>query len=416
MAHHNKPQTDFSLYNQFNFEMDENMAHAVLDSVLDNLDDLLLEHLPAPVPAPLPASPQLDVTNSPLPLAMSQMGSKTASYNSLTSLDTLSSAPERLERDSSRASLLSGCVTRIVPFDPSGSLRLQLKDYVFISKDCTRRLADYVAREPWGAECGLLYKYLDYIFRCQAFKRQTIEVDDGSHQFLVFHSGLQRRRDGEALFVLLVPNKKYVAQSWRVQFGNIRNSFVSRRELLAKLKEPHVVEDYLPQRTRFEASPIDAVYDHRLPIAVDWEERLTTNKDRLCRVLGSVAFFDRNWRFLRLSELAQAFEAALARTRRRRDIAPERLAVAQGFVDSKHHKFRMELLLPLSVEFPRGSGAWFAFALAIARQSDGEAYMAKSLLTMDMAYANARLVGYVRSEWLFYGAGSHSHSKRCKFK
>ena len=169
------------------------------------------------------------------------------------------------EQTQNISNVFNGCSTKIIQFEPINDIKLQLKDYVFISKDCTRRLGQYVVKENWGKEYGLLYKYLDYIFRCQAFKRQIIEIND---KYLIFHSGLQRRCDNQFLYVLLVPNKKYVAQKWRVQFGNIKNSFLSKAELLSKFTESYVVDDYLPQRTRFCGSLSDLLYDETFPIEV----------------------------------------------------------------------------------------------------------------------------------------------------
>ena len=61
----------------------------------------------------------------------------------------------------------------------------------------------------------------------------------------------------------------------------------------------------------------------------------------------------------------------------------------------------MELLLPLTIEYPKFSNKFYTFALAISRSTDQtETYTAKSILTLDMAYANARLVSYVDSSWL----------------
>ena len=45
-----------------------------------------------------------------------------------------------------------------------------LRANVFVSKDCTRDLAKYIVHEEWGNDYGMLYKYLDYIFRCQIFE------------------------------------------------------------------------------------------------------------------------------------------------------------------------------------------------------------------------------------------------------
>eukprot|EP01084_Bolivina_argentea_P265298 449635_1 len=69
----------------------------------------------------------------------------------------------------------------IKPFNPLlqneyPTKKLSLREHVFISKECTRKLSEYVVKEDWGNnnEYGLLYKYLDYIFRCQIFSNQVI--------------------------------------------------------------------------------------------------------------------------------------------------------------------------------------------------------------------------------------------------
>eukprot|EP00483_Globobulimina_turgida_P001720 UN01722 len=61
----------------------------------------------------------------------------------------------------------------------------------------------------------------------------------------------------------------------------------------------------------------------------------------------------------------------------------------------------MELLLPLIIRFPKYNGNNYKFVLAIGKsQENHKIYCVKSILTLEMAYANARLVGYVDSLWL----------------
>ena len=113
---------------------------------------------------------------------------------------------------------------------------------------------------------------------------------------------------------------------------------------------------------------------------------------------------------MKLTELIDAFDISLKQTQKIAALNP-RLAVAQGFIDTKHSKYRMELLLPLIIEFPKYSSQYFTFALAIGKSQEHiKKYTVKSILTMDMAYANARLVGYVDSSWLYYG---ENNTKRC---
>jgi len=157
-----------------------------------------------------------------------------------------------------------------------------------------------------------------------------------------------------------------------------------------------VLSALLPRRTRFHSSLDEFLFDDSYSIEVDWEERIATNRERLCGVLG-VAELREKWKVRQLQHL---FDRALDRTKKRLRLNP-RLAVAQGFVDSKHRKFRMELLLPLRIEYPKFSNRFFLFALAMSKSTEQTlTYSAKSILTADMAYNNARLVGYVDSSWL----------------
>jgi hypothetical protein len=65
-------------------------------------------------------------------------------------------------------------------------------------------------------------------------------------------------------------------------------------------------------------------------------------------------------------------------------------AVPQYFF-SQH---RMQLLLPLCIEDPR------RVDLAIAVERDGGAYVGRTILELDWAYNNARLIARPDSDWL----------------
>ena len=114
--------------------------------------------------------------------------------------------------------------------------------------------------------------------------------------------------------------------------------------------------------------PTHIVYSPHSHPQANWEERLTTNQDRIYKVMGSAAFFDDSNKFLKLSDLIEAFETALPKTERMAQLNP-RLAVAQGFVDTKHSKFRMELLVPIIIRFPKRNGNFYKFALAVCSTS-----------------------------------------------
>ena len=99
-----------------------------------------------------------------------------------------------------------------------------LRANVFVSKECTQLLAEYIVDEYWGKEQGMLYKYLDYIFRCQIFDNQVKKItyklsENNTQDILIFHTGLQRRTDIEFLYLILVENdadKRHAEQKWYV--------------------------------------------------------------------------------------------------------------------------------------------------------------------------------------------------------
>mmetsp|Transcript_40978 Transcript_40978/g.67363 ORF Transcript_40978/g.67363 Transcript_40978/m.67363 type:complete len:592 (+) Transcript_40978:44-1819(+) len=284
-----------------------------------------------------------------------------------------------------------------------------LRYHVFISKETTKELSDYILPEPWGDENGLLYKYLDYVWRCQLFDRQIKKFFCRNEGKLVFHSGLQRRSDGEFVYLLLIRNdadsNKKVDQKWRVALGiqnglHSRNmSFVTKQELMKHYWRHD--ESLLPQRTLFYHCEKDLIFNKNYRFEIDWEERLRTCKNRIYKTLsnlgnrkGSSCIVDEN--VLPLKELQRRFESetvksiALAR-------ANPRQGVPQAFIESKSGGYRLELLIPLTLHF---NNRVYYFALALRPHHDDQIYEGMSILTREMAYANARLVGSIDSSWL----------------
>ena len=231
-----------------------------------------------PVVNPRPFVPTCDIDK--LLMTDNQIAAPSTTTNSPISprTDSSSGSSDHKTEQREREQLQLPLNAEIIRFelDPDkDQSKLQLKDHVFISKDCTYRLGQYIVKENWGKQCSLLYKYLDYIFRCQVFAKQIIEIQHFTNkkngQFLVFHSGLQRRSDNQFLYVLLVPNSISKIQKWRVQFGNIRNSFLSKQELIKKLNESDINitnDEYLPKRTKFSSNIADLLYDDTYSIQV----------------------------------------------------------------------------------------------------------------------------------------------------
>eukprot|EP01083_Nonionella_stella_P312767 1119895_1 len=391
---------------------------SVLDVVLQDLDNIMATHIP-PVYNYNQHVPFSFHRNTVQPFVSFQPNhqaprtpNRTTSYSNVncasTSVDTRDPNRRTHVSPRTRTNPISSAINShafMSVFRPDHPHRVELKDHVFISKDATFQLSRYIAYEEWGRDCVLLYKYLDYIFRCQLFSNQVFKLlqpnpfTGRATEYLVFHIGLHRRSDNALLYCLLAPNTIFKthrnAQKWRVMFGNIEESFMSKTEILAKFRASNI--SCLPQRTVFADSPMDSVFNPAYSIEVSWEERLIVNQGRIHRIIGDDAYFDKNRKHLKLSQLVESFGNALHATKRMLSSNPS-LAVPQGFIDTKHCSFRMELLLPLHVRF---NGKMYTFALAIGKSSDQSAtYTAKSVLTVNMAYANARLIAPVDALWL----------------
>ena len=284
-----------------------------------------------------------------------------------------------------------------------------LRYHVFISKETTKELSDYILPEPWGDENGLLYKYLDYVWRCQLFDRQIKKFYCRNEGKLVFHSGLQRRSDGEFVYLLLIRNdadsNKKVDQKWRVALGiqngiHSRNmSFVTKQELLKHYWRYD--ESLLPKRTLFYSSEKDLIFNTNYRFEIDWEERLRTCKNRIYKTLsndgnrkGSSSNIDES--VLPIKELQRRFESETSKSISLSRANP-RIGVPQAFIESKNGGYRLELLIPLTLYF---SNRVYYFALALRPHHDEKIYEGMSILTREMAYANARLVGSIDSSWL----------------
>eukprot|EP01084_Bolivina_argentea_P292000 501914_1 len=289
-----------------------------------------------------------------------------------------------------------------------------LRYHVFISKETTKELSDYILPEPWGDENGLLYKYLDYVWRCQLFDGEIKKFYCRNEGKLVFHSGLQRRSDGEYVYLLLIRNdadsQKKVDQKWRVALGiqnglHSRNmSFVTKEELL-KHYWPNTdsLGNLLPKRTLFYTSEKDLIFNRNYRFEIDWEERLRTCKNRIYKTLsndgnrkGQSSIIDEH--ILPLNELQRHFEQETNKSILLSRANP-RTALPQAFIESKNGGYRLELLIPLTLYFMNKT---YYFALALRPHHEQKIYEGMSILTREMAYVNARLVGNIDSSWLIH--------------
>lgn len=248
-------------------------------------------------------------------------------------------------------------------------------DFAFCPEPCYERLADLADPEDWGPCNRILKNYLSFSFSRAVFLTER-DVDQTAPSNLplvfdddrcLFNTGLYTRRY-ETIYGLFEPNTKPDArQRWFLK-GFFKES------------DPMLVSfEYLPCRVRFAEDPSELVFDYRLPIRSNIDHILG-DEENLTRIPASL-MGEGNSLLLR-----RAFEGAVVEAARRA-AANYTLAVPQFYGG------RIQLLLPLCL-----TGDKPELALTIQRE-DGF-YAARTCLTLDMAYNNARLICRPETSWI----------------
>lgn len=248
-------------------------------------------------------------------------------------------------------------------------------DFAFCPEPCYDRLVDLADPEDWGPSNRILKNYLSFSFSRAVFLTER-DVDQTAPSNLplvfdddrcLFNTGLYTRRY-ETIYGLFEPNTKPDArQRWFLK-GFFKES------------DPMLVSfEYLPCRVRFAEDPSELVFDYRLPIRSNIDHILG-DEENLTRIPASL-MGEGNSLLLR-----RAFEGAVVEAARRA-AANYTLAVPQFYGG------RIQLLLPLCL-----TGDKPELALTIQRE-DGF-YAARTCLTLDMAYNNARLICRPETSWI----------------
>lgn len=267
--------------------------------------------------------------------------------------------------------LVSGNRTTEIP----STLCSNVYDFAFCPEPCYDRLADLADPEDWGPGNRILKNYLSFSFSRAVFLTER-DVDQTAPSNLplvfdddrcLFNTGLYTRRY-ETIYGLFEPNTKPDArQRWFLK-GFFKES------------DPMLVSfEYLPCRVRFAEDPSELVFDYRLPIRSNIDHILG-DEENLTRIPASL-MGEGNSLLLR-----RAFEGAVVEAARRA-AANYTLAVPQFYGG------RIQLLLPLCL-----TGDKPELALTIQRE-DGF-YAARTCLTLDMAYNNARLICRPETSWI----------------
>ncbi len=219
----------------------------------------------------------------------------------------------------------------------------------------------------------ILYNYIHHTFKRlkeeydgtdnPKFKQSKIAIVGDK---ACFNTGLYTD-NYEQIFGYFTRNRREGAQPWYMM-GFVRESDLELNDFVP-----------LPTRAEYFTDISDLIFDYRLEIRVNVEHILNNpnNIARLPRI-----FQNTGQRELLMNIFSGAVNLA-----KKKVAANYRLAVPQ------YYEGRVQLLLPLCLESSVPDAALVIY-------KEGSIYQGRTLLTIDMAYNNARLIAKPESDWL----------------
>lgn len=239
--------------------------------------------------------------------------------------------------------------------------------------DALESLASMAEPEEWvGAgdaarSLPILDSFLRYTHKRLVMEDKIVVTTDG--EWAAWNTGLLTPH-AEEIFGLFQRNKHENAQHWYF----LRWASESDRDLLRHFPDP-------PQMAEYVTSASELVYDWRRELKLAYDHIINDNIDRFPADLAAQP--------LRAKQaLDSAVKLTLRRVRRN-----HKLVIPQWY--PKFGEVGAQFLMPLDLT---GDGS---ADLALVVSAVGErAYRGHTVLTLDMAYTNARLVARPDSDWL----------------
>ena len=229
----------------------------------------------------------------------------------------------------------------------------------------------HAARDPGLPSPALqhpaLVNYLRYTFKRLVEEGKLLE----HNRLAAFNTGLLTPLQ-EEIFAILEPNEHAGREPWYLT-GFVPES--DRR--LAVLPS-------LPERAQYFDDPAELIYDFRRPLRKNLNHIIEENRERFPEPYRSDAEAHR----LRIA-LEGAVEHALRRVRQK-----YKTAVPQFYWPRGAERGQLQLLLPLCLSSP----SQVDVALTVYHREN--AYISSTVLTLEMAYNNARLIARPDSDWL----------------
>ena len=248
-------------------------------------------------------------------------------------------------------------------------------DFAFCPEPCYDRLVDLADPEDWGPNNRILKNYLSFSFSRAVFLTERDGVLGKAH---TARQVLKRDQHGVAFLKEALQKPALARVGPGVGLKQAVDGLVAAR-VQAGVEQAAVAVEHQRQVGRRGLDPSELVFDYRLPIRSNIDHILG-DEENLTRIPASL-MGEGNSLLLR-----RAFEGAVVEAARRA-AANYTLAVPQFYGG------RIQLLLPLCL-----TGDKPELALTIQRE-DGF-YAARTCLTLEMAYNNARLICRPETSWI----------------
>lgn len=239
-----------------------------------------------------------------------------------------------------------------------------------------QKLAEKAKPESWNFEKSefkkddinypILSSYLNFTFRRLQEQGKIKYSSDGTRACI--NTGLQTP-EGKDIYATFYKNQQ--AQQRNQPDWNLFGYFDAYSDKVRDF-EP------LPDIATYIDNPADLVFDHRLELEVDYQHILGDNKERLPEVLQQNPILARH-----------AVEGAISQLQ-------EKLKRNYKLAVPHWYDGRVQLLLPLSITDDIVADV----ALVAEKDEQRKKYMVRTVLTMDMAYQDARVICSPDRQWL----------------
>jgi cold shock CspA family protein len=250
-------------------------------------------------------------------------------------------------------------------------------DIQFINRSHFTDLSNLAEKESWNFkipdsnfEMPILSSYIKYTYvRLTESENGTSVSDDGL--FMAFNTGLVTPNQ-ESIFAMCNKsiNEKFRPWTFVDWYKESNKLFVQKFG-----NNPPPLAEYF-------SDPSDLLFDRRLKFYINIDHILE-NIERFPKSLQDNNFLAR-----------QLLTSAQVQTEKR-VYRNYKTAIPQYFRD-RGGAGKIQLLLPICLQNPSVAD----LALTVEKDEEGRAYLASTVLTLDMAYCNARLLARPDTEWL----------------